>query len=105
MKRRCRRIFVDSFSTGLDELPPTDQRDESAVLRFLSGVTRVSVFEVTAKPSIANTFQFLCDAKLIDTDSVSHAYPWIGVSLTDEGRKWMEEGRKRENRRGRVGRI
>jgi hypothetical protein len=94
-------VHLCSFTTGLDELPAKSQRDESAVLRHLSGVKRVSVFEVTATPSLANTFQYLCDAALILTDGETHEYPWIGVCLTDTGRKWMEQGRKRENRRSR----
>lgn len=94
-------VHLCSFATGLDELKPKDQRDERAVLRFLSGVSRVSIFEVTATPSLANTFQFLSDAKLILPDGETHAYPWIGVQVTDEGREWMKVGCKRENRRSR----
>jgi hypothetical protein len=92
-------VHLCSFSSGLDELPPKEQRDESAVLRALDGMSRVSVFEVTAHRSLANTVQFLCDAQLIVTDGETHAYPWIGVSLTDKGREWMKAGRKRESRR------
>lgn len=95
------RVFVDSFSSGLDDLPPAEQRDESAVLRALEGRERVSVFEVTAHRSLANTFQFLEDAGLIATDCVSHEYPWIGVRVTDTGREWARTGRRRENRRAR----
>jgi hypothetical protein len=83
-------IFIDSFSSGLDDMPRKDQRDIAKVLRVLEQCGRFSVFEATDNQTIATTMTKLFHSGLIETDN-SCGYPWTKVTLTDSGRRYLQD--------------
>ena len=74
--------FIDSFTSGLEELPRRKQRDPDAVLAVLRAAKRFSVFEATANSTIARMMEELQRLGRISTDN-SCGYPWINVTAID----------------------
>jgi hypothetical protein len=86
MRKSAPRIFVDSFTVGLDEMKCKEQADKVAVLRVLHKTGRFSVFEATANSVIAKTIDELCKGPYLTVDT-SMGYPWTKVTLTEAGKK------------------
>ncbi|WP_327210448.1 hypothetical protein [Rhizobium leguminosarum] len=86
------QVFIDEFSTGLDELSRRRQRSTREVLKALLGMKRVSVFEITENDVIAATVQRIVDRKLAVV--TPGTYPWSDVEVTDAGRDYIEQKRK-----------
>jgi hypothetical protein len=96
-------VFLDSFSSGLDELTRKQQADPGFVLEFLSKAKRFSVFEVTANQTIAKTVtKLLCDVDMIAKKGekfgdgpllkrTGGAYPWTRVDLTEAGEAFLKK--------------
>lgn len=75
------RIYMDSFSVGLEEMTHRDQRDEAKVLQVLKEKGRFSVFEVNDE--LAKTMDSIFAGKL--ARRIGGAYPWTKVEITAEG--------------------
>jgi hypothetical protein len=87
-----RRIFIDRFSVGLDELTRKQQRDKYTVARVLVEHGKFSVFEATANQTIARTVDWLLNTSgWFTTDIESIGYPWTKVMLTDAGKAALAE--------------
>lgn len=99
------RIFICSFSSGLDDLPRKQQGDVVAVLRALKASGRFSVFEATANQTIARMMTRLTHkgctlvdpdgtrreyGKLIETDNTC-GFPWTKVKLTAAGERLLAD--------------
>jgi hypothetical protein len=80
--------FIDSFSSGLDELPLRKQRSTRCVLQHLEQHGRFSVFEVTDNDTIATTVDRIIRREYIETD-ISAGYPWTKTKLTDAGKAYL----------------
>lgn len=78
-------MFVDNFSSGIDDLPAKKQGDPAEVLRVLEQCKRFSVFEATATQRIAKTMDYIFKAELVR--ATGSAFPWTRVELTDKGRE------------------
>lgn len=76
-------IFIDNFSSGLDELPRKQQGSAEAVLRVLHQRKRFSVFEVTANDIIARTVTRVIKQRYVR--ELGGAFPWTNVELTEAG--------------------
>lgn len=83
-----RRTFICSFSSGLDDMKRSDQKDMRAVLRVLDKWKRYSCFDASANDAIAKTVTDIY--RLGFVKDVGGAYPWSEVELTDAGRVFME---------------
>lgn len=95
-------VFLDRFSSGLDELTRRQQASIATVLRVPARTKRYSVFEATDNQTIAKTMDAIIDRELIATDN-SCGYPWTKCELTDAGREWLSthqpiEAKQRRNR-------
>lgn len=80
-------VHIDSFSR-LGDLKPKERSDHRAVLRALDKAGKFSVFEATEHADLAGTLTALPKHGLVvyHGDEEGFAYPWTGVTLTDEGR-------------------
>lgn len=81
-------IFIDEFTSGLDDLPIRKQRSTKHVLEYLERNGRFSVFEATANDTIATTVDRVIRRGYIETD-ISGGYPWTKTKLTDAGRAYL----------------
>lgn len=82
MARGTRSVcFIDSFSSGLDDLSRKDRRDDEKVLAILRAEGRVSIFEVTASEDISGTITRLQKSGRI-TIQVEQ-YPWWKITHID----------------------
>lgn len=82
-------VFLDRFSSGLDELTRRQQADVGEVLTVLDREMRYSVFEATENQTIAKTMDRIIAEELITTDN-SCGYPWTRCELTDAGREYLK---------------
>lgn len=80
-------VFIDHFSSGLDELPKRRQRSTRDVLAALSGMKRVSIFEVTDNDVIAATVDRIA-ARGLATITPSN-FPWSDVEVTEAGKSYL----------------
>lgn len=80
-------VFIDEFSSGLDDLPKRRQRSTRSVLTALSGMKRVSIFEVTDNDVIAATVDRIV-ARGLATIAPSN-FPWSNVEVTEAGRNYL----------------
>jgi hypothetical protein len=80
-------VFIDDFSTSIDDLTEAQQADNKTVLRCLERDKQFSVFDVTANQTIATTVE-----RLAKNGFISYAggvYPWTKVEITDKGRTFL----------------
>jgi DNA-binding HxlR family transcriptional regulator len=84
-------VYIDSFSSGIDDMRRADQRDIAKVLRVLADQKpkRFSVFEASDNMTIARTMTRIVHEGYITTDH-SCGYPWTEYELTDKGRAALE---------------
>jgi hypothetical protein len=75
------KIFIDSFSSGLDDLTRQQQGDQSYVIDFLRENPRFSCFDASANTIIASTMTNLCKRRL--TLAINDSYPWSTVTHID----------------------
>ncbi|TLX15969.1 hypothetical protein [Rhizobium sp. MHM7A] len=80
--------FIDSFSSGLDDLPLRKQRSTRHVLQHLERHGRFSVFEATDNDTIAATVDRVIRRGYIETD-ISCGYPWTKTQLTEAGKAYL----------------
>lgn len=78
------RVFIDSFSSGLDDLTVKQASDYGVVLQVLERTKRFSAFEASANQAIAKTITQLFKLGLVK--DLGGGYPWSNVELTDAGR-------------------
>jgi len=83
-------IFIDSFSSGLDDLPLRKQRSTRHVLEHLERNGRFSVFEATYNDTIATTVDRIIRMGYIETD-ISGGYPWTKTQITQAGRAYLDK--------------
>ena len=74
--------FIDSFASGLDELPGKKQRDPEALLAVLRRERRFSVFEATSTRALAETMTALVASGRLGIDPGT-PYPWTRVVAID----------------------
>lgn len=102
-KGRKSRIFIDNFSTGLDDMKRSDQRDMMKVFAVVAREGKFSTFEASANNTIAGTMTALMRSGLLESYTPESykakpepggakgpdqdTYPWTFVRLTDAGRK------------------
>jgi len=79
-------IYVCSFTSGIDELPQSKQRNITDVLRILNEAKRFSVFEATANPIIAKT---MARMQGVYFKVIGGAYPWCEIELTPKGKELL----------------
>ncbi len=89
-RRRGYRVFVCSFSSGLDSLKRRDQASLACVLAHLHVWPRFSVFEAAANAVIARTMTRLVDEGYMIVDT-SPGFPWSLACLTAKGRALVTE--------------
>lgn len=82
MSRRC-RVFIDSFTTSLEDLPKRLHSDDMAVLKSISADERFSCFEMTG--TLHSTIKRLEQRGFLTIDKTT-PYPWTNTPLTDAGR-------------------
>jgi hypothetical protein len=80
--------FIDSFSSGLDDLPRRKQRSTRYVLQHLEQHGRFSVFEATDNDTIAATVDRVIRLGYIESD-ISCGYPWTKTKLTEAGKAYL----------------
>lgn len=95
------RAILCSFTTALDDMKRSDQRDHLKVLRVMAGAGRFSVFEATANPTVARTVTHLYHRSQADGGPLlkhdeSMGYPWTKVVLTDAGRAALAADQTKE---------
>lgn len=78
-----RTMFIDTFSTGIDEMKRKDQFDPVKVLQVLKSHPRFSSFEASANQTIARTITLLFDRNLLK--HLGGQYPWTDVEITALG--------------------
>ena len=86
------RIFIDTFSIGLDELPIRKQKSITEVLRVLHECGRYSIFEATATQYIAKTMDAIIKRGYVETENAG--YPWTKAKLTEKGLLKIKEDSK-----------
>lgn len=86
-------------SIGLEELTRKQQRDRVRVARLIAEAGRFSVFEATSSKEIARTIDAIGEAGWFVFDE-SIGYPWVKVTLTDEGRKALGIEQEKESSDG-----
>ena len=84
--RKCRAVFVDSFSGAMAELPPGKRTVEDG-LRALLADPRVSTFERGA-PWLERLIDDLKARDLIIEDH-AEPYPWHRFNLTAAGKRMV----------------
>ena len=80
-----RRVYIDKFSTSLDELPRKAKSDLGIVFDTIIANGRFSAFEIDA--SLAGTVQFLFARGYLKRLPES-AYPWTLCEATAKGTEW-----------------
>lgn len=75
-----------SFSSGIDDMKRSEQKDPMKVLRVLAARPRFSAFEATDNMGIARSLQRLKDEGYITYPEPQPGYPWIRTELTDKAR-------------------
>lgn len=75
------RVYVDSFSGALGDLPVKQQQYADAVLDVLRRDGRFSVFDVTA--TLARTLDRLKNAGRIVYPEPQPGYPWCQATVVD----------------------
>ena len=90
-------IFVDSFTTALEDLKGRRAKDPVAVYDcILSQGGLISTFDVSN--ALAGTVTFLFRNEYL-RNTEERGYPWVKCVPTDKGLKWragVEAGAKRE---------
>lgn len=84
-----KRIFVCSFSSGLDDIPKKKRRDPKAVLAVLLKNPRFSCFEVDS--ALADTLALLGQQEFIRPSEHEDGYPWSRVQVTEAGMAYLQE--------------
>lgn len=87
MKKK--RIFLDRFTAGLDDMKRADQRDPVAVLRVLEKIKRFSVFEASDNDTIATTMTMLFERGYVK--DIGGGYPWTNIEITEAGQQFINE--------------
>ena len=82
--RKCRAVFVDSFSGAMAELPPGKRTVEDG-LRALLADPRVSTFE-RGPDWLESLIRDLVQQGMVIEDK-AEPYPWHRFTLTAKGRK------------------
>lgn len=98
------KVFICSFSSGLDDMKRKDQKDVVKVLRVLAQCKRFSVFEATANQPIASMMDRICHkgCTLVGPDGTKRSYgklitivggnyPWTHIELTEGGKRLLED--------------
>lgn len=80
-------LHLCAHTTGLDDLPNKRQRDMRWVARHVAEHGRFSVFEATATPALAKTFDRISKVGWFKYDYAKSTHPWIVCSLTERGRR------------------
>lgn len=99
-------MFVDSFSVGLDEIPPKELTIER-ILQVLDQKGRFSTFEASAHPKIAGMMTHIMHSDLVESYTPDaykskpepggarapdrDTYPWTYVRLTPAGRERLKQ--------------
>jgi hypothetical protein len=78
------RVFIDTFSNGLDELTVKQARCVDTVLRTLDRIKRFSAFEASANDTIARTMTEVFRKRYVK--DLGGGYPWTKVEITPAGR-------------------
>lgn len=85
------RIYIDCFTSGLEDLKRSEQKQLGKVLTVLQKKMRFSVFEATDNPIIAKTMTKIMQEGYVK--DLGGGYPWTNVEITEKGLKAIQEGR------------
>ena len=80
-------IHIDTFSSGLDDLPPAKRKSSKDVLEILHKQEKFSVFEAPQFDDLARTLDAIHSEGLIErTERTGGQCPWIAAISTTYGR-------------------
>jgi|SRR6516164_2942162 hypothetical protein len=82
------RVFLDSFSGAVADLPKAKHRDEIAVMRALLSDPKVSCFDRSEYPRLDRTLVDLKQRGLLSETRCP--YPWHKFHVTPEGLKVLD---------------
>jgi hypothetical protein len=88
------RVFIDTFSAGLDDLTVKQAQCVDTVLRTLDRIKRFSVFEASANQTIARTMTDVFKKGYVK--DIGGAYPWTHVEITPAGRAIIDAATSQE---------
>jgi hypothetical protein len=80
------RVFLDSFSTSLEDLPVKDKRDAKKVFDVIVANGRFSTFEID--DHLAKPVTYLFQSGFLKSDHEAAGYPWTVVEVTPRGVAW-----------------
>jgi len=84
-------VYMDNFTSGLDDLTRKQQGDPAIVLAVLDKHKRFSVFEATANDRIARMMDLIFKRGYVR--DIGGGFPWTNVEITEAGRALMNYGR------------
>lgn len=76
-------VYIDSFSTSIDDLTRKQQGDMVTVLRCLARDKMFSAFDASANQTIARTITRLLSGGYVK--DIGGGYPWTKVEITEKG--------------------